>query len=118
METKNLEFGGTLAALESECPKFVDKEDWQQCIKDSRSFLEKWGSLARTYGWTARELFGLHKPPEEPHQSYRRLSRLDETGLLWLLKGREVVSLSKTSAEIFNKKTGATTTFRRKVLAP
>jgi hypothetical protein len=44
-------------------------------------------------------LFGLHKPPVKPHPSYRRLSRYDETGLIWLLEGREVVALTEETAD-------------------
>ena len=36
----------------------------------------------------------------EPHPSYHRLSRYDETGLLWLLRGRRVVALTETTAAI------------------
>jgi hypothetical protein len=31
-----------------------------------------------------RLLFGLHTPPDNPRPSYRRLSRYDHTGLIWL----------------------------------
>jgi hypothetical protein len=55
---------------------------------------------AEALGWTARDLFGLHQPPAKPHPSYRRLSRYDETGLVWLLQGREVVALTETTASI------------------
>lgn len=51
-------------------------------------------------GWTARQLFGLHTPPERCAASYRRLSRYDETGLIWLLRGRGVVALTETTAAI------------------
>jgi hypothetical protein len=37
---------------------------------------------------TARELFGLHPVPVRPAPNYSRLSRLDHTGLIWLLRGR------------------------------
>jgi hypothetical protein len=45
-------------------------------------------------------LFGLHTPPERPAANYRRLSRYDETGLIWLLRGRPVVALTATTAVI------------------
>jgi hypothetical protein len=53
---------------------------------------------AAALGWTARDLFGLHMPPEHPHPSYDRLCRYDQTGLDWLLCGRPVVALTATSA--------------------
>ena len=55
---------------------------------------------AEALGWTSRDLFGLHKPPDKPAPSYRRLSRYDETGLIWLLRGRPVVALTAKTAAI------------------
>jgi hypothetical protein len=60
------------------------------------------GQYPHALGWTARDLFGLHRPPEKPHPSYSRLSRYDETGLIWLLQGREVVALTEATAAIQN----------------
>ncbi len=60
----------------------------------------KWGEQALALGWTADALFGLHKPPDNPHPSYRRLSRYDATGLMWLLQGRAVVALTEITAAI------------------
>ena len=51
-------------------------------------------------GWTPADLFGLHTPPEKPAPKYRRLSRYDKTGLIWLLRGRRVVALTKDTAII------------------
>jgi hypothetical protein len=59
-----------------------------------------WGAQAQALGWTARELFGLHPVPERPAANYRRLSRYDHTGLIWLLPGRAVVALTATEAAI------------------
>src|SRR6516225_6116008 len=67
---------------------------------------------AEALGWTAKHLFGLHKPPNRPHPSYSPLSRYDETGLIWLLGGREVVALTEATAAI-QSSTGAITTYRR-----
>ena len=35
-----------------------------------------------------------------PAPSYRRVSRYDETGLIWLLRGRAIVALTATEAAI------------------
>jgi hypothetical protein len=105
--------GRTFAALEARCPEYVDRDRWQQCITDGRAFLTTWGSQAEALGWDARSLFGLHKPPDLPHPSYRRLSRYDATGLVWLLEGREVVALTEATATIRNPTTGTITTYRR-----
>ena len=61
----------------------------------------------------AREAaIGLHTPPERPHPSYRRLSRYDCTGLIWLLEGRPVVALTAATAAIENP-TGNITMYSR-----
>jgi hypothetical protein len=105
-------FGRTLSALEARCPDHIETGRWHQAVEDSRRFLARWGKQAEALGWTSRDLFGLHKPPDRPHPSYRRLSRYDETGLIWLLGGREVVALTEATAAI-QSSTGAITTYRR-----
>jgi hypothetical protein len=42
----------------------------------------------------------LHTPPEKPAPNYRRLSRYDKTGLVWLLRGRRVVEFTNDRAVI------------------
>jgi hypothetical protein len=76
------------------------------------TILARWGEQAEALGWTAKDLFGLHKPPASQHPSYSRLSRYDETGLVWLLQGREVVALTEATAAI-QSLTGAITIYRR-----
>jgi hypothetical protein len=105
-------YSRTMAALEADCPDLVPVDRWQLAVQDGRRFLARWGAQAEAFGWTARDLFGLHKPPEKPHPSYSRLSRYDETGLIWLLCGREVVALTEATAAIQNQ-TGNVTTYRR-----
>src|SRR6516165_6736196 len=70
------------------------------------------GSQAEALGWTTADLFGLHTPPERPHPSYRRLSRYDCTGLIWLLESRPVVALTDRTAAIENP-TGSITVYRK-----
>jgi hypothetical protein len=93
-------YANWLAALLSKCPELVEPDRWQQAIRDADTFLARWGKQAHALGWTTRELFGLHVFPAKPHPNYRRLSRYDETGLVWLLRGRPVVALTETSAAI------------------
>jgi hypothetical protein len=100
------------AALERRCPDHVETGRWQQAVEDGRRFLAQWGEQAEALGWSARDLFGLHKPPERPRLNYNRLSRYDDTGLVWLLRGREVVALTAASAAIASS-TGSITTYRR-----
>jgi hypothetical protein len=55
------------------------------------------------------------KPPGgrlNPHPTYRRLSRYDETGLIWLLQGCEVLALTATTAAIRHPG-GSVTTYRK-----
>jgi hypothetical protein len=102
----------SLAAIESRCPDHVAADHWQQAVDDGRRFLAQWGEKAEALGWSAGDLFGLHTAPAQPHPSYRRLSRYDETGLVWLLQGRPVVALTEATAAI-QSSTGAITIYRR-----
>jgi hypothetical protein len=102
-------FGRTLTTLESRCPELVVPERWQQTVVDAQRFLARWDEQAHALGWTAKD---LQTPPEKPHPSYSRLSRYDEIGLIWLLRGREVVALTEATAAIQNP-TGAITIYRR-----
>jgi hypothetical protein len=77
-----------VAELERRCPDHIDPADWQQAVEDSRRFLVQWADRAAALGWTAGDLLGLSSVPEKPAPTYRRLSRYDETGLIWLLQGR------------------------------
>jgi hypothetical protein len=101
-----------VTALEAGCPDLVPVNRWQLAVDDSRAFLARWGDQAEALGWTARDLFGLQTPPAKPHPSYSRLSRYDETGLIWLLQGRPVVALTEATAAIQNP-TAAITVYRR-----
>jgi hypothetical protein len=61
---------------------------------------------------TARELFGLHPVPVRPAPNYSRLSRLDHTGLIWLLRGRPVIALTAAEA-VMRCQSGATLAYRK-----
>jgi hypothetical protein len=89
-----------LNILDSRCPDHIEHHRWRQAVEDGGRFLATWGDRAQALGWTARDLFGLHQPPTNPAPMYRRLSRYDETGLVWLLEGREVVALTEETAAI------------------
>jgi hypothetical protein len=92
--------GPRVVALLAECPAHIEPERWHQAIRDTDSFLGRWGAQAYALGWTACELFGLHAVPARPAPNYSRLSRYDETGLVWLLHGRPVVALTDATATI------------------
>jgi hypothetical protein len=86
-----------------------------EVIEDGRRFLVEWGDKAEALGWTAEDLFGLHEPPECPSPLYRRLSRPDATGLIWLLHGRPVIALTPDTAVIAIPGGGKLTFHRRAV---
>jgi hypothetical protein len=109
---KGLRFRRTFAHLQLKPPALIDVTRWRQCVEDGKRFLAKWGEQAQALNWTSADLFGLHTPPEQPHPSYRRLSRYDQTGLIWLLEGRPVVALTAHAAAVENP-TGKITTYRR-----
>jgi hypothetical protein len=89
-----------LAALRATCPAHVPADRWHQGIVDATAFTSKSGAQAQACGWTERELFGLPDVPYRPRPKYQRLSRYDQTGLVWLLRGRRVVALTKDTAVI------------------
>jgi hypothetical protein len=96
-----------------EPPAHISVERWQGAIQDGRSFLAAWAEHAEALGWTPRDLFGLDTPPADPHPSYSRLSRYHNTGLCWLLQGKEVIAMTADTATIRNPNTGAITIYRR-----
>jgi hypothetical protein len=98
--------------LESRCPDLIPTDRWQQAVQDGRRFLSQWGEEARALGWTTRDLLGLASVPHEPRPSYQRLSRYDETGLVWLLRGRTVVALTESTASV-ESQTGMVTVYRK-----
>jgi hypothetical protein len=67
---------------------------------------------AEALGWAPADLFGLHTPLEKPAPNYRRLSRYDQAGLIWLLHGRPVIALTETAATILAP-SGANLTYGR-----
>lgn len=100
-----------MAALRARCPDYVPGDRWQQAVQDADSFLSTWGAQAHTLGWTVRELFGLHPVSERPAPTFRRLSRYDTTGLIWLIQGRPVIGLTETEAAI--QSAGAVVMYRK-----
>jgi hypothetical protein len=105
-------YGRCMAALQERCPVLIDERCRLRAIEDGSQFLEQWGDKAKALGWTAQDLFGLPPVPDHPSPTYRRLSRYDGTGLIWLLHGRVVVALTQDSAVIAGT-TGAVTIYRK-----
>ena len=105
-------------ALEARCPDRVPVDRWQLPLRTAAPSWPNGANRLERLGWTSADLFGLHRPPERPHPSYRRLSRYDETGLIWLLQGRRVTALTEATAAIQGKTargvpTNSVTVYRR-----
>jgi hypothetical protein len=104
-------YASALAELCAKCPACVPEDRWHRAIADATTFTTNWGAEAQAFGWTAGDLFGLHPVPAHPTPTFQRLSRYDETGLIWLLRGRAVVALTETNAAI--QGTTAVLTYRK-----
>jgi hypothetical protein len=61
-------------------------------IDDAGRFLDAWAAQAAALGWRTLDVFGVHgtKPAE----------RFDAAGLVWLLRGAEVVAIGETTAKL------------------
>ena len=105
-------YAEALDQLERERPDYVEGDRWRQCLIDAQRFLAEWGEKAESLGWTSRDLFGLAPVRDKPRANFQRLSRYDLTGLIWLLRGDQVVALTETTAAIRHA-TGNITTYRR-----
>jgi hypothetical protein len=105
-------YASALAAFRANCPACVPEDRWHQAIVDATAFTSKWGAQAQAFGWTERQLFGLYPVPEQPTANYSRLSRLEEMGLIWLLRGRPVIMLTALEA-IMRGESGAPLVYRR-----
>ncbi len=78
---------------------------WQQVIDDAGHFLDRWATQAAALGWKTLDVFGVHgaKPVE----------RFDAAGLVWLLRGAEVVAIAEKTAKV-RTTSGAVQTFSRR----
>lgn len=78
---------------------------WQQVIDDAGRFLDAWATPAAALGWKTSDVFGVHgaKPVE----------RFDAAGLVWLLRGAEVVAIAEMTAKV-KTASGAVQTFSRR----
>jgi hypothetical protein len=74
------------AQFQSQCPGGVSEERWRQAIDDAGRFLNQWGNLADSFGWSPNDLFDA--------------PRDDVTGLAWWIKGRTVSTLGPEHAGV------------------
>jgi hypothetical protein len=87
-------------------PRDVPPQRWAVFLDDWALFLDgEWAGKAAELGWQAHDLFGC-----DPHKPFARLSR---QGLLWLIKGGELVEMDCNSATFRTLKTFNRLTYRR-----
>lgn len=82
--------GGVEQLLLTGAPRGFPDDMWRQLGEDAVRFLDKWGPEACRLGWTTLDLFGVH--PAAPTVRY------DAMGLVPLIRGSEVISITDRSA--------------------
>jgi hypothetical protein len=75
---------GAWVRLQVQKPAHVTVEQWRQAIDDAGRFLDQWGKLADSFGWTPGDLFDV--------------PRDGAMGLAWWLKGRAVTAVGPEHA--------------------
>lgn len=82
---------------------------WKIFVDDCGRFLDRWAGTADALGWTASELFGVgcRNPVGAVHLA----------GLLWLLRGADLIALTETVATI-RLPSGAVQTYIRMDVGP
>jgi hypothetical protein len=86
-------------------PSGVSLWRWQQVIDDAGRFIDRWAVKAAALGWRTLDVFGVHdRKPSERH---------DAAGLVWTIRGCEIVAIAEMSARL-RASTGAQLTFHRR----
>jgi hypothetical protein len=98
---------GTLSP--SRVPHRWPAATWPQFIAGAKAFYMDWAERAFLSGWAALELFGCH--------SRAPWGRIQGRGLVLLLRGHDIASLTATEA-VIRSSTGAHQTYRRKSRDP
>ncbi len=89
-----------LANPPSELPR------WGQFLEDCTRFVDQgWAERAEVIGWRALDLFGCDRE--------RPFTQIDTAGLLWLINGGRIVSLSNETVTI-ESPTGTRQSYRRR----
>jgi hypothetical protein len=101
------EWARHIALLKSNEPRLgMSPLHWSQFVRDARRFLAEWGAEAARLGWSAEDVFGMH--PLAPEARY------DVMGLVPLIRGNEVVSISEQRATIRTPGGGHMTYYRHR----
>jgi hypothetical protein len=91
-------------------PGDLPSRRWLQFVDDVGRFLDSdFAAVAAALGWEPLDLFGCDRD--------RPFARIDQAGLLWLLKGNRLRALTENTATI-ETRTGARQTYRRKPTEP
>jgi hypothetical protein len=87
-------------------PVDVPSKRWATFIVDFRRFLDgPFCAAAVALGWKGHDLFGCDRG--------RPFARVDQSGLLWMLNGDQVIGLTADAA-VIERNNGARQTWRRK----
>ena len=73
-------------------PSGYSSERWEQLVNDGGRFLDAWGLQAAALGWCAADVFSAN--PRAPENAYC------DIGLVPLLQGRPVVTITTDTARI------------------
>jgi hypothetical protein len=73
-------------------PESFSPEAWHQLLLDTDSFFQRWAEQAELLAWSDKDLIGVH--PRAP------AARYDAMGLLFLIRGGEVIELHDQCATI------------------
>jgi hypothetical protein len=100
------EWAEALARLDpAKIPRDLPEQHWLTFITDCHRFIEAgWATRAAALGWRPLDLFGCDR--------LRPYARIDRAGLLWLLHGRKLVALARSTA-VIETSTGARQTYNR-----
>jgi hypothetical protein len=86
-------------------PEGITERDWQAMIDGAGRLLGQWGGKLSATGWTAEDIFGIHRVAP--------IGRLDLAGLARFLIRFEVVDLTDEHAILMNDR-GARHAYRRR----
>lgn len=73
-------------------PGWMRADRWEELLFDAVRFTREWGAQAVRRGWTELELFGCNANPQA--------RRLDNDGLIILLRGRRITAIDGQTATI------------------
>jgi hypothetical protein len=77
------------------CPDDLTQEKWDGICSDAATFMARWGSTARSLGWTAIDLFEWRLRCDA--------DRIEIRGLLVAIEGGEVIVMTEAAATVRSK---------------